>query len=167
MIFFTQDEYFTGPKLTAELVSDAERQLGYRLPRAYIDLLFERNGGRPVRRCFPMTARTSWAEDHIKIDALVGIGGTVGIVDDDGLGSAYMIEEWGYPRIGVVICAMPSGGHDTIMLDYRECGPSGEPAVVYIDEDRSIHPLARTFAEFLGSLVVCGEERGQSDEART
>jgi hypothetical protein len=52
---------------------------------------------------------------------------------------------------------MPSAGHDTVMLDYSTCDTEGEPAVVYIDEDRIPKLLAPSFAEFLGGLYVCGE----------
>lgn len=41
----------------------------------------------------------------------------------------------------MVICDTPSAGHDTVMLDYSECGPEGEPSVAYIDEDRSLGGL--------------------------
>lgn len=74
---------------------------------------------------------------------------------DSPLGSAYLITEWGYPAIGVVLCAMPSGGHDTAMLDYSESGPDGEPAVAYIDEDRIPRREANSFEEVLLRLIVC------------
>jgi len=32
-----------------------------RLPAGYIDLLLQRNGGTPRRRCFPTSFRTSWS----------------------------------------------------------------------------------------------------------
>ena len=51
-------------------------------------------------------------------------------------GSQFMIDEWGYPPIGVAICDCPSAGHDMIFLDYRACGPKGEPQVVHIDQER-------------------------------
>ena len=155
--FFTDDEYFTGPPLTDEMVHAAGTAVGYRLPRAYLDLLFERNGGTPIRRCFPMTEKTSWSDNHIEILGLRGIGGSWGIDNRDGLGSADMIAEWRYPEIGVVICEMPSAGHDAVMLDYRTCGPEGEPQVVYIGDNRSIHALADNFADFIARLISCSE----------
>ena len=71
------------------------------------------------------------------------------------LGSRFMIEEWGYPDIGVAICDCPSAGHDMVFLDYRECGPQGEPKVVHIDQeaDYEITPLADTFEAFVRGLV--------------
>lgn len=58
-----------------------------------------------------------------------------------------------YPDVGLYIADCPSGGHDAIALDYRTCGPKGEPSVVHVDQDRkyAITPLAKTFAAF-----VCG-----------
>jgi hypothetical protein len=64
-----------------------------------------------------------------------------------------MIRKWDYPKIGVVICEMPSAGHDALMLDYRACGAEGEPAVVYVDEDRQPQEIARTFSQFVDGLV--------------
>lgn len=87
-----------------------------------------RNGGTPTRRRFPTPFRTSWAPDHIDISGLLGIGGgPFGI--DTATGSRYLIREWGYPDIGVVICDTPSAGHDIVMLDYSE---SGGPALMIV-----------------------------------
>lgn len=153
MGFFTDDSTQSGPALTDVMVQAAEASLGVTLPRAYIELLHEKNGGIPVRRCFPTSVRTSWADNHIEVSGILGIGFDRGM--DGELGSSYLVHEWGYPDIGVVVCDTPSGGHDTVMLDYRHCGPRGEPRVVYIDEDRSILLLAINFAEFLGGLIAC------------
>ena len=155
--FFTSDSYYTGPEMSDDLVRDAERRLGLVLPASYVRLLYERNGGVPVRCCCPAAAPTSWAEDHIKIEALRGLGGEWGIDSEGGLGSVDMIREWGYPDVGVVICHMPSGGHDAVMLDYSGCGRDGEPSVIYVDDARRVQTLARSFAEFVAALFVCPE----------
>lgn len=160
MKFFTDDDYYTGPPLTDRMVVEAEAILGVRLPQAYIALLRERNGGTPRRRCFRTPSPTSWAPDHIAIAGLRGIGGDWGIESAGSLGSAAMISEWGYPDIGIIICDMPSAGHDAVMLDYSACGGQGDPAVVYVDDDRSVLTLAATFAEFRDRLVECGPTPG-------
>lgn len=42
-----------------------------------------------------------------------------------------------------------------VFLDYRECGPQGEPKVVHIDQedDYYITPLADSFEAFIRGLV--------------
>lgn len=154
--FFTDDDYFTGPPLTDEIVAHATATLGVSLPEAYLALLRERNGGVPKRQCFPTPFATSWAPDHVQVDAIRGLGGNWGIDATSGLGSADLITEWGYPPVGLVICSMPSGGHDTIMLDYAT-RPNADPRVVYIDEDRVPRELAPSFAEFIEGLRSCDE----------
>lgn len=156
--FLNPSSRYTGPDLTPELVSAAEESLGYTLPRSMVDLLNGCNGGTPARSCFPMSSPTSWASDHIQIKAILGIGGKRGFYGDDSLfASDDMIGEWGYPDIGVMICMTPSGGHDTVMLDYRAAGPQGEPSVAYIDEDRVPQQIAASFAEFVAGLRDCRE----------
>ncbi|MFB7376321.1 SMI1/KNR4 family protein [Kitasatospora purpeofusca] len=152
MIFDQSEESeFTGPTIDAEMIRQAEAALGVRLPRSYVDLLHTQNGGLLKNRCFPTEFPTSWAPNHICIDAIWGIGGTYGIDVE----SSNMIAEWGYPEIGVVLGITPTAGHDTVMFDYSECGPTGEPSVSYIDEDRIPRRIAISFSEFLNGLVSC------------
>ncbi|UOQ72550.1 SMI1/KNR4 family protein [Hymenobacter cellulosilyticus] len=110
---------------TAELIARVETDLGYRLPAFYVALMRTRNGGIPRNTCFPTTEPTSWADDHIAITSISGIGYEKPYALCGGMGSQFMLEEWGYPAIGVVVCDCPSAGHDLIMLDYRACGPEG------------------------------------------
>ena len=152
-LFEEKNDLYTGPPLDDAMLRQAEETLGVRLPPTYVEVLFHRNGGLLQRRCCPTEFSTSWATDHFEILALLGIGGEWGI--DSPLGSTYLISEWDYPDVGVVICVTPSGGHDTVMLDYSESGPEGEPAVVYIDEDRIPRRVANSFEEFLMRLVFC------------
>lgn len=150
---WTDESYYTGPQLTDTLVRGAETTLGVRLPRSYVDILAVRNGGTPRRQCLRTPFPTSWAPDHFKITGILGVGGDWGI-DNPTRGSAYLIAEWGYPDIGVVICDTPAAGPDTVMLDYTA---PGEPAVVYIDEDRVPRRIADSFEAFLEALVPCSE----------
>jgi hypothetical protein len=155
MGFFDEHESGRGPEISEDLIAKAERKLGVRLPRAYLDLLTERNGGTPKRRCFATEKSTSWARNHFQIQTLIGLGYEDGI--DGEFGSQYMIQEWGYPTVGVVIFDTPASGPDTVMLDYSECGPAGEPRVVYVDEDRSVLLVADDFGQFVRRLVDCSE----------
>lgn len=154
---FEDDDYYTGPLVDYEMIGSAENELGVRLPRSYVELLFRRNGGTPRNRCYPTPFSTSWARDHFEISGIRGIGGEWGIDSSSGMGSAQMIREWEYPDIGIVIVDTPSAGPDTVMLDYSDCGPDGEPAVAYIDEDRIPRRVADNFEAFLSQLVSCGD----------
>ncbi len=75
------------------------------------------------------------------------------------LGNELIIEEWGYPKLGVYICDCPSGGHDIVMLDYSKCGANGEPSVVHIDQelDYKATTLSADFESFVRGLVLEGE----------
>lgn len=147
-------EYVSEPP-TDEMIASVERELGYKLPASYVWLMKQHNGGVPVNTCFPTQEPTSWAEDHVAITGIFGIGREKDYSLCGTMGSQFMIDEWEYPPIGVAICDCPSGGHDMIFLDYRECGPSGEPKVVHIDQemDYDITPLADNFEEFIRGLV--------------
>ncbi len=146
-------EYVSGLP-SDELIASVEEELGYKLPAAYIWLMKQHNGGIPVNDCYPTDEPTSWAEDHVAITGILGIGREKGCSLCGELGSQFMIDEWGYPAIGVAICDCPSAGHDMIFLDYRACGPQGEPAVVHVDQenDYKITHLADSFEEFIRGL---------------
>lgn len=138
-----------------ELILEIEQELGYKLPASYIWLMKQHNGGIPVNGCFPTNEPTSWANDHIAIEGIMGIGREKSYSICGDMGSQFMIDEWEYPNIGVAICDCPSAGHDMVFLDYRDCGARGEPKVVHIDQedDFYITPLAENFEEFICGLV--------------
>jgi len=144
---------YAGPELTDELVQAAEQTLGYVLPASYLQLLRIQNGGLPRRRCLPV------GRGQIEITGLYGVGGWYGL-DNPDRGSAYMIREWGYPAVGVVIAPTPSGGHDAVMLDFSECGPAGEPRVIHVETESGeprVRVLSPDFASFVAALVACPE----------
>jgi len=157
--FWEQHDYYTEnyvePPPTPAVIASIETELGYRLPASYIALMQSQNGGAPVNVCFPTTTRTSWAEDHVAIQAFMGIGRDKGWSLCGPGGSQFMMDEWGYPAIGVYFGNCPSAGHDMIALDYRQCGPHGEPQVVHVDQERDyqITVLAPDFEAFVRGLV--------------
>ncbi len=66
----------------------------------------------------------------------------------------FWLDEWEYPDIGIYFGNCPSGGHQMICLDYRRNGKSGEPEVVYVDQDDyKITFLAENFEIFIKGLV--------------
>ena len=146
-------EYVSDPP-SDELIASVEEELGYKLPAAYIWLMKQHNGGIPVNTCYPCDEPTCWSDDHVAITGIFGIGREKSCSLCGELGSQFMIDEWEYPAIGVAICDCPSAGHDMIFLDYRACGPQGEPAVVHVDQenDYKITHLADSFEEFIRGL---------------
>jgi hypothetical protein len=135
-------------------VKRMEQRLGYRLPPAYVELAREQNGGIPRNNCHRTNERTSWSHDHVAIHGIYSIGERKRCSLGSGMGSQFWIDEWGYPAIGIYFADCPSAGHDMICLDYRACGPHGEPQVVHIDQefDYSITFVAPSFEAFIRGL---------------
>lgn len=146
-------EYVSDP-LTDAQVATVERALGYTLPAAYVALMTHQNGGTPEKTNHRTRERTSWAEDHIAIHGIYSIGSQKPCSLCDEVGSQFWIDEWGYPPIGVYFADCPSAGHDMLCLDYRECGPDGEPQVVHVDQesDYKITFVAPNFESFVRAL---------------
>ena len=148
-------ESYIGKPVTDKDIKDAETELGYTLPAAYIELLKHHNGGVLNKNCF------------INNDGeCVYVTGIYGIDRDKKnsifgeFGNEFWISKWKYPPIGVVVADTISGGHDMIFLDYRECGPTGEPKVVRVDQegDYSITLLADSFGDFIKQLYISIED---------
>jgi len=161
---YALSEYVCAPP-TVEMIASVEEELNYKLPASYIALMKQHNGGIPYNTCFPTEEATSWSEDHIAITGIMGIGREKSYSLCGDLGSPFMIEEWGYPDIGVVICDCPSAGHDVVMLDYRYCEKDGEPEVIHVDQEDNykITFLAPDFETFIRGLVN-DEEYDTSEE---
>ncbi len=151
---FAKKEY-QSEQLTADEISKVEEELGYTLPRSYIEFMSFQNGGVPLKNCFPTTTHTSWASDHIKISGFLGVGSIKENSICGEMGQNLIIKEWGYPNIGVYICDCPSGGHDIIMLDYSNVNGNKEPRIVHIDQEMGykVTVLADNFKSFIEGLV--------------
>jgi hypothetical protein len=156
--FWVQSEYalrqYVAARLTDETVAAVERELGYKLPASYVELMRFQNGGIPRRTNHRTKERTSWAGDHIAITGIYSIGDDKPCSLCGELGSRFWGAEWGYPDIGVYFADCPSAGHDMVCLDFRACGPTGEPTVVHVDQewDYRVVLVAETFEAFIRGL---------------
>ncbi|WP_035434360.1 SMI1/KNR4 family protein [Bacillus sp. UNC322MFChir4.1] len=134
-------------KLTDDMVVNTEKNLGVKLPKSYIELCKVQNGGYTIYDAFPTSVPTGWAEDHVSVHYINGIG-KEGILTSD-----YYIEEWELPKDIVLLCG---DGHWWIAMDYRNAKEN--PPVIYIDlewgEDIFILELAHDFETFMNGLYV-------------
>lgn len=64
--------------------------------------------------------------------------------------TSYLVREWDLPSPVVLLYGE---GHYWVALDYRRCGPDGEPSLLWIDvEAASEQTLAPTFKVFVERL---------------
>lgn len=145
---------YVGTSLTDKAVATVEQELAYKLPKSYVEFMRFQNGGIPRRTNHRTKERTSWSCDHIAVTGIYSIGGDKPNSLLGTLGSHFWVEEWGYPPIGVYFADCPSAGHDMVCLDYRACGPQGEPQVVHIDQewDYKIVLVNENFEAFIRGL---------------
>lgn len=137
-------------KLTDDMIINAEKKLGVKLPSSYIELCRIQNGGYITYDAFPTSVPTGWADDHISVDHIRGI-------EEDGiLSNDYYIEEWELPKDILLICG---DGHTWTAMDYRQT--KEEPPIIYIDlewgDDIFILELAPNFKTFLDGLFNYGD----------
>ena len=145
-----------GPVLTDEMVLEAEKELGYKLPDSYIWLLKQRNGGFLKRTDFLLGYELPIVGDRTMMRQLYSIRMDNSFSSIIGAyGTKFLVEDWGYPDIGVAIGVGIFGEHEVFFLDYRECGPQGEPKVSHVDQecDYRITVLAENFEEYIRKLV--------------
>lgn len=151
--FWLNDD--NAPEPSDELISEIEKDIGYKLPESYIWLMKKHNGGMP-RNYTIILDEDNKDEFHecIEITTLYAIDKNYDYGIAGEYGTKFIVDEWGYPDIGVAICDTPSAGHEMIFLDYRDCGNQGEPKVSYIDQecDYQIITIANNFEEFIRKL---------------
>ena len=152
---YAREEY-VGAALTPSMVGEVEGLLGVSLPASYLELMRTQNGGMPRLTCHAVPEPTSWAPDHVAITGIFGVDSRKPCSLCGEAGAELWFEEWGYPRIGVYFADCPSAGHDMLCLDYRACGPTGEPTVVHVDQEDGyrVTAVAPTFESFIRGLAT-------------
>ena len=127
---------YVQPPLNDIAVAAAERHIGYRLPREYLDILQHQNGGY-IRLSL----------EGLPHDTINGIGPyfpSLGVDDWD-----EVQEHVSYPLQGLV--PFDGDGHWHLCLDYRS--KSDTPSVCYMDiELDEQSEIAPTFADYLAKL---------------
>lgn len=141
-LFNNESEYskeYRFGELTDEIISRVEKNIGYKLPKSYIELLKVQNGGVIVHKY------ESW------LTIIYGIA-----PEEDGFnGLEDMFDnwknEWEYPDIGIPFGETDSAGHDMYYMDFRVVDEAGEPRIVRIDNelDNEIYFVANNLVEFL------------------
>lgn len=157
--FWEQSAYATKAYLSKApsmaLIKSIEAELGYQLPSSYIELMGQQNGGIPINTVFSTSKPSSWAENHVALTGILGIGREKDYSLCGGLGSHFMMKEWGYPNLGIYFGDCPSAGHDLIAMDFRKNGKQGEPQIVHVSQsqDFEITFLADNFQTFIEGLL--------------
>ncbi len=146
---FWDSNYYDNPPLTEKMIEQAESELGIKLPNSFLELLKIQNGGYTKGFAFPMTKKTTWADNHVPLTELFGI-----VLDKESdsahniMQSDYMTQEWGLPDKQVLLTG---DGHWWITLDYRQ---GDIPSVRWIDCEcgEDLH-IADSFDDFYNGLA--------------
>lgn len=128
---------YVQPELTNEILSDAEKQLGYKLPKSYIELLKIQNGGYTR---FTLSGDTG---------QLFGIGPQFPSIIANNLADYTAIVS--YELHGLI--PFDGDGHWYICFDYRS--GSTDPEITFIDlECDEEEVIAGSFNVYLGLLEI-------------
>ncbi|MCU7741519.1 SMI1/KNR4 family protein [Priestia megaterium] len=131
--------------LTEQDIKQAEFFFNVSLPKEYLNLLALQNGGEINYNSHPSPIATSWAETHINISFIMGIGKENGILE-----TPYYLKEWGIPE-GFILFS--GEGHAWLAFDYRHS--KSNPPIVYIDNEMNqIIKIADSFGLFLSKLYI-------------
>ena len=126
------------PPLTDAVVAAAEKEIGYKLPSEYLNLLKKQNGGY-IRFSLPETPH----------DSIAGLGphfpSLTGYDWDD------CQEHVSYPLQGLV--PFDGDGHWHLCLDYRENAATPAVTLADIECDHQTR-IADSFADYLGLLQI-------------
>ena len=121
-----------------QAVQAREKDLGYKIPAAYLALLAIVDGTDESRPYCP---------------GLLDMDGFAGLAALGSIPAGSDHEDWGYPDVGIYFAWTESAGHEALVLNYREIRKNGEPSVWILDQElEEGRLLADTFTEFLEKM---------------
>ncbi|MBS0196197.1 MAG: SMI1/KNR4 family protein [Planctomycetes bacterium] len=132
-------------------IAAAESALGVTLPPAYKAVLLVRNGGSLLRSIFSLKVappKQSHARKKYQVSSLAGVGTGAGenIVEMRELAG----REWDVPAMLLPLCG---DGHWWCCLDYRVCGPHGEPSIAHYETAEDGRDVDFLIAESFHTLI--------------
>ncbi len=129
---------YVQPNLTNDIIANAEKKIGYKLPTEYIDILKIQNGGY-IRFRLPETLN----------EKIYGIGPYFpSLTEFDWTDYAGTV---GFELTGLV--PFDGDGHWYLCLDYRH--NNTQPGITYINIESDYEkPIAKTFQEYLKLLEI-------------
>lgn len=156
MDIWKEDESsYTLSRLTNEDINLAEKHFNVKLPKAYINLLKQKNGGELHYNALPISLDRWENDNHIIIDHLLGIKENNGIMETD-----YYVKEWEIKRRNIIL--LSGDGHEWLALDYDK---TEEPKVIFIQTDNErIIEIYSSFDKMLENLYLHEEIEEEMQE---
>lgn len=147
-MYFIPQHTFEYPPILLKTIPLYKGVTAADLPRAYLDLLAEQNGGYLLCSRIPTKEPTSDGIDYAAVHAILGL-------HDDPQSSLYAQQEIarsaGLPDYFVLFSI---NGSQLFAFDYSKLSPSGEPSIRHIDiETDNWQTVAADFDQFLRLLV--------------
>ena len=157
LIWNKEIEEYKLASINKDDISNAEQLLNVKLPDSYIKLMLEQNGGVPIHQSFPCEISNSWADDHVPVHGIYGIG------EEGILQSQYLIEEWVLPNAVVLFSG---DGHSWLAMDYRQT--KNDPPIIWIDKEQDIIiDIANDFSSFIEGLYTASHEEVEIENIET
>jgi predicted DNA-binding WGR domain protein len=117
-------------------IQEIEKELGYKIPPAYINLMKIENGD------------DEWRKIGDEMLDMMGFQGIDGL-----LIMKAAVKDWGFPNIGIYFSWTESGDHEALLMNYKECIVDCEPSIWLLDQERESGVfLAKTFEDFIRQL---------------
>ncbi|MBC2167046.1 SMI1/KNR4 family protein [Listeria booriae] len=137
-------------RLTQKNIELAEKTFGVTLPKSYLKVLKEQNGGYLKTDAVHVDFVNDDGEGFILFDSLYGIEPDEGI-----LATEYLKEEWGITKDNIILIA--GDGHSFTALDYEMNLAS--PEVIHIDTERDdVHKICDDFDSLMDLMFTLEDD---------
>ncbi|GAB4164104.1 MAG: hypothetical protein Kow00107_10690 [Planctomycetota bacterium] len=146
-LFYPHVAGYTFEKPNVHDIGLAEHIIGHTLPKEYVELIMEQNGGLLRYNTHASPIPNSWAEDHVPVESIWGISVNGDLCINSAVEKA---EKWRLPK-GIVPFTGDSWG--CVCFDYRCRSRTAPPAIVWAESAEILVPIVADFGSFLEGLV--------------